>query len=196
MSPAFLGMAKAHFEPHEGNVPYMYRCTNPQVAVTAGIGHLFATEESATLVRWERLDGSPRPVTRSEIIEAYRKVAAMPHGRLASFYAPATTIRLSQATIEALFERDIRNGIEFLMRQFPEWDTWPDPAQLGMLDMVYSVGTRMFGNVRPYAYPKLIAAARRQDWATCAQECGRINQPPRREKATRALFEAAIPAKK
>lgn len=199
MSPELLALAKAYFEPHEGRIPHMYQCIHGQV--TAGIGHLFASPPAASKLLWEHEDGTF--AGDAEVRLEFAKIRALPYGKdyPASFYEIYTRLRLTDQRIDGLFLADLLEAERLLAETrirgalaFPEYDRWPAKIQLAMLDMMFSIGPAFMGSIPPKAYPKLVAAAQRGDWATCAEECKRGGVAPRRDDALKALFESAIPS--
>lgn len=190
MSPEFLDRASAYFRQHEGAVPHMYLCLHG--LVTAGVGHMFPHAKAARTVMWHRQDGTlAAPV---DVENEFNAIKGRPHGQnvTAASFAGITRLRLRPDTIEGILRGDLMRFEQVLAEQFSDWDHWPEAAQLAMLDMVFSIGPAMFGKVAPKAYPKLVAAARNRDWATCATECKRRGVAPSRDAAVKALFEEAI----
>lgn len=189
MSPELLKAATAYFRLHEGVVDHMYLCVHGRV--TAGVGHMFPTPSSARAAGWMRGNVF---VAWAEIESAWNRVKRMPFGVQfsAKGFARATDIRLSPQAIDGLLQSDLLAFESGLAKAFPDWDHYPDAAQLGLLDMAFSLGVQ--GLLK--GYPKCVAAAKRQDWATCAAECKRGGVSPTRDAALAALFTSAIPSKK
>lgn len=185
MSPELLKAAAAYFRQHEGVVPYMYLCVHGHV--TAGVGHMFPTPSAARSAGWARANIY---VSWAEVEQAWSRVKRMPFGVNfpAKGFERATDIRLSQQAIDNLLVADLTAFEAQLAKAFPRWDHFPDSAQLGLLDMAFSLGVHGFLN----GYPKCVAAVRAEDWATCARECDRRGVAPRRNLALRSLFESAL----
>lgn len=189
MSPELLKAATAYFRQHEGVIPHPYLCIHGHV--TGGVGHMWPTPASMRSAGWTR---GGVYVSWGEIDDAWRRLQRMPFGMQfpASSYARATDLRLSPQAIDNLLRADLEGFEAGLAQVFPEWDHYPESAQLALLDMAFSLGVRGFVT----GYPKCRAAALAQDWATCAHECDRRGVSPARNAALRVLFESAIPAKK
>jgi len=66
-------------------------------------------------------------------------------------------------------------------------DTFPAPAHLALLDMIFNLGPTGLTK----AFPKLCRAADRGDWKVCAAECNRLGVHASRNDETRDLFLAA-----
>lgn len=189
MSPELLAAATAYFRSHEGVVDHLYLCVHGKP--TAGVGHMFPTAKAARAAGWHR---NGVYVSWSEIDAEWARVNRMPFGVQfpASSFARATSIRLSQQAIDNLLRSDLEAFERALVAMFPGWDHYPMPAQLGLLDLVFSLGPTGFRT----GYPRCFAATQHGDWATCALECKRGGVAPRRDAALKALFESAIPTKK
>ena len=76
---------------------------------------------------------------------------------------------------------------------FPEFDSYPETAKMGLLDMVYTKGTR--GIKRDF--PKFTDAFRKRNWKLAAKESNRTGVSPRpsvtpdRNMIVRQWFEQA-----
>jgi len=64
------------------------------------------------------------------------------------------------------------------------YSDFPKPAQLGLLDMIYNLGS--FAD-----FGKLAAAVDKQDWTEAAKQCHRRGPSESRNRATKELFENA-----
>src|SRR6202042_670124 len=76
---------------------------------------------------------------------------------------------------------------QFLARTFPDFASFPAPAQTAILPMSWAMGSGF-----PARWPLFSAAVRAQDWAACAANCaissvGNAGVIPR-NNADRALF--------
>ena len=156
-------------------MPHLYLDTLGNA--TVGIGHLVPDFAAAL-----SLPFSPAITGRE-----WHDLTTAPKGMRASAYRLDTQGRLTDAQIDALLEQDIA-AVEALLRaRFPEYASWPDAADAAMRDVAFNAGLTGF--------PKLCAAARVGDWATCALECHRTGISESRNERTAQLFrEAALKA--
>lgn len=130
-------------ERHEGRIAWMYLDTRGNV--TVGIGHkLSASTEAEALPFVER--GTGRPVIRESIRAAFNTVRDARHlaANGASEFEPITTIRLSRAAVQSLFERDFDRIIHRTRSLFRSvgggLDSYPDPAQIAVVEMAFNLG--------------------------------------------------------
>lgn len=193
MSPELLLLAKSYFEPHEGRKNFPYLCIHG--IITFGVGHAAPKAAMMRAAKWYR---NGVLASMAEVDAAWAKVKMQPFGRnlTAESYQHLTSIRLPDSEIDRIFSEDLAEAERLLRHAFIEYNRWPIKIQLAMIDMMFSVGPAFLGNVPPKAYPRLVAAARRQDWATCAAECKRGGVSPTRDAALAALFSSTIPSKK
>ena len=168
----------------EGNIPHMY--VDTRANVTVGVGQLLPTVAAAQELPFVRRD-TGEAATPENIEADFKEVKKQPTGKLAQSYKSATKLDLPANEIDALLERRI-DGFEAELRgEFPQYDSYPEDAQLGILDMAFNLGT----NGLVAKFPAFTKAARAQDWATCAEECHRLGVGDVRNEVTKALFESA-----
>lgn len=201
MSPELFALARGYFTQHEGRKDHPYKCVHD--VPTFGIGHAARTVQESAKAKWKRRDGSD--ATYAEIELEYRLVQALPFGKsyTADWYKRHTALRLPESEIDRIFESDLLEAERLLKATkrggkpvFADYDRWPISAQLAMIDMMFSIGPAFMGTEPPKAYPRLVAAAVRQDWATCAAESKRGGVGPARDAALANLFNSAMPPKK
>ncbi len=168
----------------EGSIPHMYLDTRSNV--TVGVGQLLATVAAAQELPFVQRD-TAQAATPQDIEADFNEVKNQPTGKMAQSYKSATKLDLPANEIDALLQRRI-DGFEAELRgQFSEYDSYPEDAQLGVLDMAFNLGT----NGLVTKFPTFTKAARAQDWATCANQCHRQGIGEVRNEVTKALFESA-----
>lgn len=119
--------------------PHMYRDKGGNVTVGIGL-HLETAQEAMTLPFVEK--PSMKPAHPKHIENAYNKVKRAPAGGPASDFANLTSLVISKADATIL----TLDFIDKLMIEiksnvmFPGFDTFPVPAKMGVLDMVYTLG--------------------------------------------------------
>lgn len=180
-----MDFARAYqlISPHEGNVPWIYRCTAGRV--TVGVGCVLQSPEVAASLAFVVGD---RPATETEIVSGYHAVAAMPPGLRSAAYRPANQgLELPADAISRLFEGRVRIFLRSLARSFQDFEQWPEPAQLATLDWVFNCGVGAL-----MATHHLAPALSRHDWTTAAAACHRAASSEDRNDQTRDLYlEAA-----
>jgi GH24 family phage-related lysozyme (muramidase) len=191
----YLDDSVAQTEVFEGKVPTMYRDTKGNV--TVGVGLELPTLESALDLPFYRHAGVQPDVraTEAEIETDYYRVANMNFGGVygPAYFAQLGALFLQGADIDKLLRSFVVKNDAALASHFTSYDSWPSPAKLGYLDMVYNLGPmRLF-----VEYTHMNAAAAIGDWKTCAGQCSRDASDPafvRRNQWTIQQFLAAAAA--
>jgi GH24 family phage-related lysozyme (muramidase) len=168
-------------ERFEGCVPYMYRCSGG--AVTAGVGHALATAGDAAALSWEL---SGRSASAAEIAADFAKVSVAPSGLVAVRYEPLTVCRLPETYLVGLASTDIGRFEGYLRKYFPQWSSFPEPAQEGLFDMAFNLG---MGGLQKF--PRFLAGVEAGDWKTAANECDRLGISEERNQEIAGLFQQA-----
>ena len=176
-----------HFEKHEGAIAHMYLDTVGKV--TIGIGFMIPDPQSVLVYRLiNRASGAA--ATSQEKLADWTRVSQQVKGKIAGSYRRFTTLDMPVDEIKRVLDSKLRAFAESLRTQFAAFDSFPAEAQLALLDMIFNLGPN--GLFR--GFPKLCAAARRQDWAVCAAESKRLGISPDRNDDTRNQFLAAVTA--
>jgi GH24 family phage-related lysozyme (muramidase) len=177
--------AVAYLRKYEGVVNFMY--LDVVGLVTTGVGFLLADAAAAGPLAFIRRD-TGAPATDDEKRADWEAVHARPKAELAANYRPFTILDLPDAAIDLELTRRIDGFVRNLQSRFPQFAEFPDTAQIGILDMVYSLGPG--GLFR--GFPRFCSAVDRQDWPACAREGVRGNVSPARNDELQQLFlEAA-----
>jgi len=166
----------ARLEKFEGRVPHMYLCTGDEV--TIGIGHAIATAADAAQLTWA--------VGADAAQAGWQSVAAAQKGLVASSYAGLTTCRMNDAAIDQLAAADVDRFTQSLAANFPNWNSYPAPAQAALFDMAYNLG---IGGLKKFH--NMLAAVDAGQWETAAQQCHRMGIGDARNQETAALFRQA-----
>ncbi len=163
----------------EGRVRYMYKCTGGEV--TIGFGHAIENPADAPKLTLA-IDG--RPATDDEILADYASVAAVAKGPAATFFANRTQCRMADSDIDALLAADVARFEALLADAFPDWNTYPEPAQEALFDMAYNLGIHGLQN----KFPSMMAAVHAGKWDVAAAQCHRQGIGETRNQQTAALF--------
>lgn len=151
--------------------------------VTVGVGNMSPNADSAAELAFVHADSNER-APESLIREQFAKVAEQEEGHSASHYAQYTTIRLDDDEIDQLLDARLDAFESGLERDFDGYDSFPEAAKLGLMDMAFNLGNR--GLVEKF--PTFTRAARGQDWGTCAEECKRSQIQDSRNEEVKELF--------
>jgi GH24 family phage-related lysozyme (muramidase) len=184
---AYLQDSLANLEIFEGIVPWMYLDTRG--FVTVAVGELLATPANALALAF--VDANNQPSTPDAIQAEYSRVSALPPGKYpAAFYRSPASPTLPHPAIDALLLHHLTFFDTQLSQRFANYPAFPDPAKLGLLDMIYNLGvTGLFKG-----YPTLMSYVQNQNWAGVATQCHRNGPSPQRNDWTRQQFLAAVAA--
>lgn len=174
---------------HEGRISWMY--LDHEGHVTVGLGHLLPHVEAAVALPFSER-GTLNPASKADIADDYRTVKSSQdlRGKHAGAFKNLTHIDLPGSDIDALFRRDGAEFIGQLRRRFSSFDSFPEPAQLALLDRIFNLGNTGFSG-----FVKLIAAVEFRNWALAAAESGIIvtaeGVARRNEKIRKMFMQAA-----
>ena len=85
-----------------------------------------------------------------------------------------TSLRISIDAIEKRFDADVDDFIHQLTHHFQEFDTYPKMAQLGMLDLLFNMGTVGFiGTEDDPKFPVFKEALKYRNWIEVAEQSHR-----------------------
>jgi GH24 family phage-related lysozyme (muramidase) len=179
--------AVKYFREHEGVIAHMY--LDVVGLVTIGVGFMLPSPVAAETLKLIRRD-SGAPATKEEKRRDWESVRAEAKAKRASTYRKCTQLDLPEAEIDRRLAELLEDFARSLRGRFPKFDRFPDTAQIGLLDMIYSLGPRgLF-----VGFPKFCAAVDQQDWRACARESKRRNVSERRNADLKQLFlDAAKP---
>lgn len=180
---AYLDDSLAHLEGFEGIVPWMYLDTRG--FVTVGVGEMLANAARAQSLG--SVDANSQPVALAMILADYDRVSALPRAKLPAFYrAPGSPV-LPHPEIDSLLREHLTFFDEQLSRRFTAYPNFPDPAKLGLLDMIFNLGvTGLFKG-----FPTFMGSVQKQDWENAAAQCHRNGPNPERNEWTKQQFLAA-----
>jgi hypothetical protein len=158
----------------EGNIPYMYLDT--KLLVTVGIGNLIDPVSQALTLPFQykanNSVGAPagRAATRQEIEKEWLSLKQHPAKTTLARTGHAscarlTSLELSVATRQRLFDRVTSEHENQLTTYFPDFSKWPADAQLGLMAMAWGLGKYF-----PAKWPKFTDACKREDFDTAATE--------------------------
>jgi hypothetical protein len=150
----------------EGKMMWLY--LDSKGLVTVGIGNMLPNLAAALALSWVDLNGNP--VGAAAITAAWNAITARKDliGKGGGFFRNVTSIRLTEASLDALIDRDISEDESVLIPLFPGYATVPWQAQVALLRLSWAMGAYFASNGK---WPNLRAAWAAQNWAACAQQC-------------------------
>ncbi len=143
--------------------------------VTVGIGHLVSDlQEARRLANQYQFTkkGTNSGSSAADLANDFNAVKnSGMTGFLAHNFAPLTGHEMTLAEATRLFDDDVNIKLRELKARvaFPEFDTYPPVAKLGLVDMSFTLGVRGVWN----GYPVFTAAALRRDWKAAATQSDR-----------------------
>lgn len=145
----------------EGSINHMY--LDVLGLVTVARGNLIDPITMALGLPFER--GGVR-VSRDEIAAEWRTVKARQDLAKvgARSFKSITSLRLSTKGINDLVISKLLETEAYLKKRFPEFDTWPADAQLGVLSMAWAMGAG-------FKFKTFEAAVLKRDFAAAAAAC-------------------------
>ena len=183
---SYLDDSLAHLEIFEGTVPWMYLDTRG--FVTVGVGELLANSAKAETLAFVDPDGEP--CTQDAILDEFNRVSGLVPAKVSAFYRSPTSPVLPHAAIDTLLMNHLSFFDGQLAGRFPNYADFPDPAKLGLLDMIYNLGqVGLFQH-----FPHFMAAVDKQNWLGAAANCHRVGPSQGRNDWTRQQFLAAAAA--
>jgi len=190
----------------EGCVPHLYLDTSGKV--TVGYGHMLTGADAAVelhragftfvartnICLSNELESPKAAVVRIDQIRLdFHTISHMKAGQIASAYGKAALVQLSGRSMERLLVQDVRDvAVKGVKSRFNQLHTYPEEAQLVLLDFMYNLGATKFNSLR---WPKFHHALSVRDWKGMSEECDRIdgagNKLTKRNQRTRALLLSA-----
>lgn len=149
----------------EGRTNYMY--LDKDGKVTTAIGCLVDPLELALELPWKLRDGAL--ASREEVSAQWHDLRAQTRLAVlgAQYAATVTTLRLTDADVDALVRERLMRHEAILSQTFLGWAFFPADAQLAIHSLAWALGVVGFLK----EFPKFTRAANAQDWATALAEC-------------------------
>jgi GH24 family phage-related lysozyme (muramidase) len=148
-----------HWEDREASL-YLDSRSNP----TIGIGCLVPSAVSFASLPLRVEAGAL--ATGQQKRDEFARVAAMPPALGAAAYRGSPRVFLTEEGIDGLAFRRLHTTCTGLAMLCPEFDAFPESAQMCLIDLAWNLG---LGKLKE-DFPKLVAACNRGDWRTAAIE--------------------------
>lgn len=174
----FFEYTLPHFKKWEKPIPNLY--LDEKGNVTVGIGHLVPSAKANALLNYDSFFVSPtppRPVGQNDKIESWEKInefykelkgkKPFPLGGN-NIFREKSNLNMPETYMITLFYEDLKERIRALKKIFPNFDKYPDPAKLGIVDVFFNVG---YGNFSKFA--KFKTAVFKQNWLLAGNESTR-----------------------
>ena len=169
MTDEFVDKLCAMLSTHEGRKAWMYPDTAGNV--TVGVGHMIPSPDAATQLGFT--DANLNPAPEEDVVNGWNFVK--------SSNQEYKALTLADSKINNLLMGDVVNFYLVLIQTFPKFESYPEPAQLGLYDMVFNLGSFR-------TFPRFAAAVLQQNWASAAAECQREGVGATRNQDTKNQF--------
>jgi GH24 family phage-related lysozyme (muramidase) len=162
--------------PFEGVADCLYIDTKDNV--TTGVGFLVST-----LIQAESMPFTPIAAVATD----WAFIKTMGAGHPLAMYRARTRARLPADWIRREFDVRMTRFAYNCADIWPEFDSFPEPARIAILDMAWNLGVRGLSR----NWPTLKAAVKAKDWRKAAANCHRKDVGDARNNATAGMFSAA-----
>ena len=172
-------------EHSEGTVDHLYCDTVGYV--TIGVGCMLPNEKAACEMPLRHRDTN-QLVSEQEKSDAFHAVKdAFTDNARASYYKKVSNLYLAQEDIESELKKKLDGFIARIVSSFPAFESFPDKAKIGILDMAYNLGVQ--GVVKKF--PTFSRGIREQNWRLCAEQCRRKQVSQERNDWVKNMFMEA-----
>lgn len=154
--------------------------------VTIGIGNMLPSKDASQALPFVNRT-TKNAAKKEEIAKDFDEVAKQKSGHPAKSYIKYTALDLPDVEINKLFQARIAEFVKLLRKHYPKYDSYPDAAQLALLDMAFNLGASGLKK----DWPKLNKNIDDLDWAAAAGNCNRPDVQVTRNSAVKELFVKA-----
>ena len=180
---AYLDDSIAQLILFEGSVPWMY--LDSRGYVTVGVGDMLPNVASAQALAF--VDEAGTASIGGDISADFLRVAALePNLRPAAYRSPSSP-QLPQDVIASGLRAQLIDFENDLSGRLGNYASFPDPAKLGLLDMIFNLGESKLFN----GFPTFIRYVGNTDWANAAMQCHRVGPGDARNAWTAHQFSLA-----
>jgi GH24 family phage-related lysozyme (muramidase) len=167
----------------EGRIHWMYLDTKGNV--TVGVGQLLPTPDAASEFRFRR--HTAEFATQAEIRAEFVLVRDMKAGLVPLSYRRFSSLLLASEDIDSNLSSTMADCVLELGKLFPDFQAYPDPAKIALLDMRFNLGiTRLREE-----FPKFCALVKAQNWLGACLESRRQDIAAHRNDWTAEQFMLA-----
>lgn len=136
--------------------------------VTTGVGDLIDSVPAAVELTWTvRATGQQATLEQIETEWHHVKGLQGMKGAGGKAFRGMTSLDLTSESLAKLIEDKLVEAETCLRQSFPDYDSWPADAQLGVLSMAWALGPEF----ARWGWPHFRSAALAQDWTEAADQC-------------------------
>lgn len=169
----------------EGCIPYMYLDTVGKV--TVGVGNMLPNSDAAVALPFVDRD-SGEAASEELIIDEFENLSKQEFGQSfgASAFSHFTSVGLTDDGINELLDSRIAEFETGLKGNFEDFDTYPDDAKIGIMDMAFNLGVHGLMS----KFPTFVKGVKSENWKLCAEQCRRRGISDHRNEEVKELFES------
>lgn len=174
----------------EGVVQHFYLDTTGHV--TVGYGHMVPDVSAAAALNLLTNNGGT-PATIVDKQSEWTTIKSQTFGQKygAKYYAKYCKLNMADGDINNLLSQDMASVESQLQSRFPGYQSFPQPAKEGLVDMGFNLGVGKLMST----FKLFVAAVNKQDWATAAKQCHRNGIQAARNQQVMDLFSQAAKLK-
>jgi GH24 family phage-related lysozyme (muramidase) len=162
----YLAESFSKLKQFEGSIPWMY--LDSVGLVTVAVGLMLPNSTSASYLAFQN-PATGQPSSQQEIFNDYDRVKSMSANHSADYYHLSISPMLAESEIDRLLSAKVNSFEVSLRRIYQDYDTYPDPIKIALIDMIYNLGP----NKLQSQYIKFNAAIKSHDWKMAAMQSHR-----------------------
>lgn len=187
--------AKANIKGHERDIPFPY--VDTAFKITIGFGINIDQKKLFIALPWKIGSITGSDATKKQIEDGYASLhenAATHAGKNGKFNVTANNqeglshLYLAEDARDKLFESAFTEFSNGLSEKFSDFNCFPPPAKVALMDMIYNLGETKFSRMN---WPNLFKSISQRDWNIAAEQCHRQDIPETRNTNTSDQFKEA-----
>jgi GH24 family phage-related lysozyme (muramidase) len=161
--------------------------------VTVATGHMIPDAASAARIKMYRY-GTGAVATDLEKKAEWNAIRKLSNGlpknnNTAKYYKAFVKLYVSQPEADSLLDADLDKSMRILRANYPKFGTFPEDAQVAMIDMAYNLGNRIHSKFKTFT--AVINNPKGPNWKLAAKNSKRPQLSAQRNKEVYNLFMAA-----
>jgi hypothetical protein len=166
MNPDVQRQFSSFTERFEGHVDFMY--LDVKGLVTIGRGNLIDPVDVAVSLPFVLKSDPATAATREQVAAEWASVKGRTDLKMRGgvAFGAVTKLAITEETLTDLVSRKLSSNVATLKNSFPDFDTWPADAQLGVLSMAWAMGPAF-----SHMFPHFTQTCLGRDWVGAANNC-------------------------
>jgi hypothetical protein len=157
------------------------------------VGHMMPDAASAARIKMYHY-GTNAVATDLEKKAEWNAMRKLSNGlpknnKSAGYYKASAKLFVTTTEVDTLLDADLSKSVRILRANYPKFDTFPEDAQVAMIDMAYNLGNRIHSKFKTFT--AAINNPKGPNWELAAKNSNRPQLSPKRNKEVRDLFMAA-----